>query len=309
MYIYFILIGYFSSYYFLKILIPFLKKNFLDLPNKRSLHKFPTPRGGGIIFPIQSIFIILISGDIVPLICLPLAIVGFIDDKFNLSSVFRFLVHFITSLLIIFFSPFLLDNLQDFGLLNLFIIPFLILTFIAFINFANFMDGIDGLVGSCFLVGFLFIGLENNPIIFIFVGTIAAFLKWNWNPAKIFMGDVGSTFLAAYFLTNLFKLNSLDDIAAIFLVLSPLSIDALFCVIRRYSYGHNIFLPHKLHLYQRLCQAGLSHSKVALIYFFSCLSIGIVYNLFGIYTLILNMLFLFVMALWLEKNIATNFKI
>ena len=123
------------------------------------------------------------------------------------------------------------------------------------------------------------------------------------------MGDVGSTFLAAYFLTNLFSLNSLEDITAIFLVLSPLSIDAFFCVIRRYSYGHNIFLPHKLHLYQRLCQAGLSHSKVALIYFFSCLSIGIVYNLFGIYTLILNMIILLAIGIWLEKNVATNFKV
>ena len=309
MYISFILIGYFTSYYFLKILIPFLKKNLLDFPNKRSLHKFPIPRGGGIIFPIQSIFIILLSGDIVPLICLPLAIVGFIDDKFNLSSVFRFSVQFITSLLIIFFSPLLLNNLQDFGLLNLLILPFLILTFTAFINFTNFMDGIDGLVGSCFLIGFLFIGLANNPILFIFVGTIAGFLKWNWNPANIFMGDVGSTFLAAYFLTNLFRLNSLEDIIAIFLVLSPLSMDALFCVIRRYNCGHNIFTPHKLHLYQRLCQAGLSHSKVTLIYFFSCLTIGLLYNLFGIYSLILVMIILLLMGLWLEKNIATNFKI
>ena len=309
MYITYSLIGYFSSYYFLKILIPFLKKNFLDLPNKRSLHDLPTPTGGGIIFPIQSIIIVLLTGNIFPLICLPLAIIGLLDDKYHLSSFFRFLVQFITSILIIFFSPFLIDNLQNLGFLKLLIIPFLILTFIAFINFINFMDGIDGLVGSCFLLVFVFIGLENNPIIFIFVGSIAGFLKLNWSPAKIFMGDVGSTFLAAYFLTNLFSLDSLEDITSIFITLAPLLMDAFFCVIRRYKCGQNIFKPHKLHLYQRLCQAGLSHSKVTIIYAFSCLGIATIYNIFGLYSLIVSIIVLTLFGLWLEKNVATIFKI
>lgn len=307
MFIIYLLFGYLFSYYFLKFLIPFFKRNFLDLPNKRSSHNKPIPRSGGIVFPIQSIFISLISGNLVPLICLPLALIGFLDDKYNLSSFLRFLIQILTSFLIIYMSPFSFNNFSSLGLLNFLLIPFLALTFTAFINFVNFMDGIDGLVGSCFLLGFLFIAFQNNPLIFIFVGTIAGFLKWNWNPAKIFMGDVGSTFLASYFLINLVNLNSLENIIAIFLTLSPLLIDAFYCILRRFFAGHNIFKPHKLHLYQRLCQAGMPHSKVTLIYSFGCLALGLVYNIFGINSLIGMILALIFVGYWLEKNIALSF--
>ena len=83
----------------------------------------------------------------------------------------------ITSSLIIYLSPFTFENIGDLGLSNLLIIPVLIFSFTAFINFINFMDGIDGLVGSCFLIGFLFMAFQNDPLIFIFVGTIAGFLN------------------------------------------------------------------------------------------------------------------------------------
>ena len=308
MYLILPIFGYLSAYYLIKILIPILKKYFLDLPNSRSSHEKPIPRGGGLIFPVQSIIISFISGDFLSLICLPLALIGFLDDRYNLSSFFRFLIQILTALLIIFYSPFLFDNLQNFGAINIIIIPFLILTFTGFINFINFMDGIDGLVASCFLFGFLFLGFENDPFIFIFVGTLGAFLKWNWNPAKVFMGDVGSTFLAAYFLINLLKINSLTNIISLFLILSPLTIDSFSCVVRRYFQGQNIFKPHKLHLYQRLCKSGLSHSKVTIIYASSSLSLGLIYNMFGIYSLVVMIMILVLFGLWLNKNIAAPFK-
>ena len=90
----FIVFVYLYSYYLLKILIPYLKKNLPDLPNDRSLHQFPIPRGGGVVFPIQSLIIALISGDLIPLICLPLGIIGFLDDKYNVSSFVRFYTNY-----------------------------------------------------------------------------------------------------------------------------------------------------------------------------------------------------------------------
>ena len=121
------------------------------------------------------------------------------------------------------------------------------------------------------------------------------------------MGDVGSTFLAAYFLINLLKTNYLTNIIPILLIISPLLMDAFYCVLRRLISGHNIFKPHKLHLYQRLCQGGMSHSKVTFIYAFGCLLLGLGYNIFGIYSLIGMILSLIFVGFWLEKNIAQRF--
>ncbi len=74
--------GFLSTYFLIKLFLPFFfNKNIIDIPDKRSSHRRPTPTGGGIVFPLQSIFISIISGDFFTLICIPLSIVGLIDDK------------------------------------------------------------------------------------------------------------------------------------------------------------------------------------------------------------------------------------
>ena len=305
----YIIYGFLSTYFFIKLSLPFFfKKNIIDIPDKRSSHKRPTPTGGGIVFPLQSIFVSVISGDFVTLICIPLSIVGLIDDKLNISSKIRFLVQILTASLMLYFYPDIVHNFKDIAISEIILIPFLIFCFTAFFNFINFMDGIDGLVGSCILFGFLFIGIKNDPLIFVIVGSILGFLRWNWNPAKIFMGDVGSTFLASYFLLSLIKSDNLNDSLGIFLILSPLTIDALICILKRFCYGENIFRPHKLHLYQRLFQAGLSHSKVSILYSSACLLLGITFNIFGIYYLLSTIVFLIIIGVFLDKKFAISFK-
>ncbi|WP_075506996.1 MraY family glycosyltransferase [Prochlorococcus marinus] len=310
MIIFYLIYGFFSTYYFLKIFIPFLKKRVIDIPNKRSLHSNPKPTGGGIVFVIQILIISFFSRDYFPLICLPLSIIGFLDDKFNLSSKIRFTFQIFTSCLIIYFTQITINSVNlDITLpLNFIVLLLIIFTLTAFINFVNFMDGIDGIVASSILPGFLFIAIKNNPIIFIIVGSLLGFLKWNWSPSKIFMGDVGSTFLASYYLLSLFRLDNLNNIIGFFFVLSPLIFDSTFCVLRRLKNNQNIFQPHKLHLYQRLCQAGLSHSQVSIIYSLSCLILCITYISFGLYFLSGMVFIIITLGFWLDRNYAVSFK-
>ena len=86
----YIIYGFLSTLYFIKLSLPFFEKNIIDVPDKRSSHKRPTPTGGGIVFPLQSIFISIISRDFLTLICIPLSVVGLIDDKLNFSPKIRF---------------------------------------------------------------------------------------------------------------------------------------------------------------------------------------------------------------------------
>ena len=121
------------------------------------------------------------------------------------------------------------------------------------------MDGIDGLIGGSFIIIFLtlffYLNYEKNLLFLVF--SLLAFVSLNWYPSKIFMGDIGSTFLAAITL-NLFFLN-VDFPQTLFpiTVLTPLIADSGTCLLRIY-FRLNPFKPHKMHLYQRLIQGGMS---------------------------------------------------
>ena len=120
------------------------------------------------------------------------------------------------------------------------------------------MDGIDGLVGGSLFVSILacciFLKIDQ-PYLFL-LGSLAAFITWNWHPAKIFMGDTGSTFLAAINIGLISLSNNLSDALGLTLILTPCLIDPFVCVIRRYFHNQNIFEAHSSHLYQRLKKVG-----------------------------------------------------
>ena len=86
------------------------------------------------------------------------------------------------------------------------------------------MDGSDGLVGGCMFILFLIINikLNFNASTIILLGSLATFVYWNWSPAKIFMGDTGSTFLGIYFIGNLLQFRNSQEILGLFLIASPL---------------------------------------------------------------------------------------
>ena len=126
-----------------RLLIPLLSRRLLDEPNARSSHRLPTPRGGGVAFVMVGSIAVAWLGSWLPLLCLPLALVGFLDDRHNLPAAMRYGVQVVTALVLVLISPW---HLPLIGLL-----PWLLLLIAgtAIINFTNFMDGLNGLAAGC----------------------------------------------------------------------------------------------------------------------------------------------------------------
>jgi UDP-N-acetylmuramyl pentapeptide phosphotransferase/UDP-N-acetylglucosamine-1-phosphate transferase len=148
------------------------------------------------------------------------------------------------------------------------LLPLVIVAVTAVINFTNFMDGLDGLVAGCMAVaiGALAIALAAPWPLWALVGSLLGFLLWNWSPAKVFMGDVGSTFLGAVFAGLVLQARSCPEALGLLLVATPLLGDACLCVPRRLLAGQRVFQAHRLHLFQRLHQAGWPHARVSSLY-------------------------------------------
>ena len=263
----------------LRLLIPHLRRRLIDQPNARSSHCNPTPRGGGIAFVTLSSMSSAIAqlgghglpASSLPLLAAPLAAVGLLDDRHNLPSSLRYGAQISTAALILGLSPLVKGFMPAFAAGNwllLFALALLLIAFTAVINFINFMDGLDGLVGGSMAVAIaaLSFSLAAPRPLWILVGALLGFLLWNWSPAKAFMGDVGSTFLGAVFAGLVLQASSWSDAFGYLLVATPLLGDACLCVPRRLLAGQRVFQAHRLHLFQRLNQAGWSHSRVSLAY-------------------------------------------
>ena len=300
------------SYFFTKKLLPFFNKNFVQKPNERSLHFKPTPSGGGIIFVILTILINCFQNNFYFLLFIPLSLVGFYDDKNDLNPCIRYIFQLLTvsSLILLSFKIGLLSNLpiEFSSIFYILIFIFLLIFGTATINFINFMDGIDGLVA-----GSSIIFLSTSQIIYSgnlipLIGSLIGFLILNWNPAKVFMGDVGSTFLGALIFGEIIINTNFKNNMALLLIISPLLADAFISVIRRLYNGQNIFKAHKLHLYQRLCRAGFSHRNISLIYIVSSLIISVTYLILGFNFMIIASCIILILGFLIDKKFALPFK-
>jgi len=302
------IVSFFLTLFLFKKVIPIMKQYILYRPNERSSHNIPKPSGGGIVFVIISVFLCLIFNYWVPLICLPLAILGFIDDIGHVPSSIRYVTQLITSFFLLTSSPFL-DNLSyDLSTLNIVLIHIFFLIFsTAIINFINFMDGIDGLVASCMSIIFLVICLTYNQLLLFLVTPLLGFLCFNWFPSKIFMGDVGSTYLGALFVGCLFNIQGFINQFSVTLVALPLLLDPLICVLRRIKTGDSFFLPHKLHLYQRLHQNGMSHATVSQMYLYVTIALAFSSLYLPMLYLILLSVLIILFGIYLEHNYAFPF--
>jgi len=126
------------------------------------------------------------------------------------------------------------------------------------------MDGLEGLVGGSCAVQLSFFALYlHQPCWWLLVAALIAFLWRNWPPAKIFMGDSGSTVLGGAVVQALLRAADARTMWWAGAVTAPLLGDAVFTLMRRLGRGENIFEAHKSHIYQRLNQAGWSHRRVA----------------------------------------------
>ena len=302
-----ILISLIFSWLIVKINLSIFSKYLLDKPNKRSSHLKPIPRGGGISFALVTMFYFLLLKQWNILIFLPLLIIGLLDDLIKVRSILRFTIQSFT-ILGIFYTQYIFKiSFFDNQYLNIISLIFLFLASVAIINFTNFMDGIDGLVAGCMIVIFTVISIKLDPNIFVIVGSLIGFLIWNWDPAKIFMGDIGSTYLGAFFVYSLTKITNLNDFLGILLVSYPLMADALICVLRRYFNGQNIFSAHNLHLYQRLIRSGWRHKSVSNLYILSTILIGFSYLYLNIFYSLLILSAISLGGIFLDKKIAYSF--
>ncbi len=269
-----IVISFLLTYVIFESSINLFNKYLLDKPNQRSSHIISKPRGGGIVFIfiffLFSIISIFINGfsfnSTLPFLFLPLIATSLIDDFYDISIKYRFASQIFTSSILV--INYLSRFDQQLFIYNAALFLLFLFFSVSVINFINFLDGIDGLITGSFLIFLIFLSLNYSFDfgLLSLIGGLAAFILFNWEPAKIFMGDVGSTFLGAVYLSLVFNQRSLINSFSIVLIFMPLFIDAITTLIRRIKNKQNIFSAHKLHLYQRLHQAGMSHSNVSLIY-------------------------------------------
>ena len=266
------------------------RRQILDIPNERSSHIRPTPRGGGL-----AIVVVVLVGWLVVLSLHPgswvgadllyvtgaalIAAVSWLDDLHSLSNRVRFGAHMLGAVLAIWaFGCWTNITLPIIGSLHLGLLG-LMLTFLWIVgltNAYNFMDGIDGIAGGQAVVaglGWAMLGyLTDQPLVGLMGVLLAAaslgFLGHNWPPARIFMGDVGSAFLGFTFAVLAVAAAQRDARFALvgILFVWPFVFDATFTFLRRLKNGENVFAAHRSHLYQRLVIVGYSHRFVTLLY-------------------------------------------
>jgi Fuc2NAc and GlcNAc transferase len=197
-----------------------------------------------------------------------LTLVGWIDDHGSMKVSVRLTVHLLCGLAI----AFLVNAIAPLpGLLNVAWLVWWAFWTVASINIVNFMDGVDGMVaGQGVVYGtFLSILLPSSPASsfgIILAAASLGFLVWNWAPAKMFMGDVGSGPLGLFFVIGGALAVNGARLALVFLPLFPLFLDALLTLILRYRRGDKLTHAHRSHLYQRLANGGWGHAPVSSIY-------------------------------------------
>ena len=262
-------------------LIPILRRrDLLDYPNERSSHFDPTPRGGGIAVTI-SILLAWIALHKVGLVASSfvsialgtslLALVSWIDDLRGLSPGMRLVAQGAAVTIGILVLPSTRSALEAWLGSTLFFVA-AGLVWIWWINLFNFMDGIDGLAVSeaaaiCSgLLLFALVGDGADPAAALLaagiIGAAIGFLVWNWSPARIFLGDVGSVplgYLSGFLLLDLASRGRWK--IALILPLYFLA-DATITLLRRLLAGERIWEPHRQHFYQQAVRNGLPHSAV-----------------------------------------------
>jgi UDP-N-acetylmuramyl pentapeptide phosphotransferase/UDP-N-acetylglucosamine-1-phosphate transferase len=268
-----------------------LARHWMDLPNDRSSHAAPTPIGGGLVIVVISlvafITISLYLGTEIlwgfATAGLLVAVISWLDDLYSVPFVWRLIVHFAAAVLLVnsngyFQSAGLSDSLTvTFGRLG----PAVTVLWVVWmINAYNFMDGIDGIAGvqavTAGVAWALVWSIYSQPPFFLYnlviVGACIGFLIHNWNPAKIFMGDVGSAFLGFTFASMPLLFKPVDQKASIFLPVAavlflwPFVFDSLLTLFRRTIRLEPLWKAHRQHLYQKLVIVGFSHASVAMGY-------------------------------------------
>ncbi|HOD17339.1 MAG TPA: MraY family glycosyltransferase [Candidatus Cloacimonadota bacterium] len=293
-----LLIAYIATVLLVPVNIRFSKKHeFISVPNERSIHKQPMPTAGGLSIGIVLVCLQIIIGlfnlsqefgkYLLALggISVVIIIVGMLDDRFHLRVRYKFLGQIIVAVLMFLAGYrvcYLTNPLGADFQLTWMSLPVTLIWFLITMNAINLIDGLDGLAAgiTCIVsvvlavIGFL----GHNPPVLVLtallLGTNLAFLKYNFFPAKIFMGDTGSLLLGlnigavATAGNATFKgITTMTLMVPVIALAIPL-LDTLLAVVRRSLRHESIFKADKSHLHHYLLRLGLSQSSIALLIYF-----------------------------------------
>lgn len=278
-------------------IVPFViafskEKGLVDEPNARKIHKIPVSRLGGVAIwsstMLTFLFLVFLSyypyGSLLSGILLGstlMFLLGLVDDVYNLDAKFKLFIQIAIATLVYLLGVKIETMINPFGgIIHLGHFSYIItlLWIVGISNAVNFIDGVDGLAGSVITVNSITLAIiavamvPPNPmsalIAFILAGSTLAFLTYNFNPAKIFMGDSGSLFagflLATLSVTGVMKSAALAIILP-FVVLAVPIIDITYSSLRRISKGKSPFVADAEHIHHKLLKAGFSQKKTVAI--------------------------------------------
>jgi UDP-GlcNAc:undecaprenyl-phosphate GlcNAc-1-phosphate transferase len=297
------------------ILTPLIRKislrfNYLDNPDKRKIHLKPTPTIGGISLFIAFNITVLLAMKLNSifwaefLMFLPglllggilIVILGMIHDIKNISAWSKLAGQIIVAV-VLFLNGNRIESITNpfGGQISLPLIFSLILTIIwiiSLINTINLIDGLDGLAAgltaiSAFSLFFIAVFRGDISAIFltiILIGSILGFLRYNFHPAKIFMGDTGSMFLG--FVLSIISIHGINKMATVVALIIPLIAfgipiyDTFVAIVRRIVMKQHVFRADRQHIHYRLLNLGITHRHVVLLLYFMGIYFGIIAYLF-----------------------------
>lgn len=255
-----------------------LSRQILDIPNHRSAHTLPVPRGGGVIFVLCFLAAMLYFSPAqmgIMIAALGIAAIGYYDDKYTLAAWKRLCGHVAMSLLVV--QSIGTPDLQ-FGIFmihaNIGTTIFAVVFLVWMLNLYNFMDGINGLASSeaiCVALGmsmvYQWLGIKDVLLLpLLLAATVSGFLVWNFPKAKLFMGDAGSGFLG--FVLGVWALQAAHIQPRLFwswvIFLGVFIVDATITLLTRIFKKQPIHIAHSTHAYQHTARRLQSHTPVTL---------------------------------------------
>ncbi len=269
------------------------KTGAMDAPDARKVHKGPMPRIGGLAIYCGFMAAILamlnfaeltqeVANGVIGLLLggTLIVIIGLIDDYKNLPAKVKLLGQILAACVVVYFDvriDVITDPFGDYLYLEYLAAPATVFWIVGLTNTVNLIDGLDGLAAGVSTIASVTIMLvalqEDVMIVALFTAALAGaalgFLRYNFNPAKIFMGDTGSMFLG-FILAGISVIGAVKCTATIALIVPILALglpimDTTFAIIRRYRGGVPIFKPDKGHLHHRLLDLGFSQRQAVLL--------------------------------------------
>ena len=265
----------------------------IDVPkDNRRMHKKPVPRLGGLAIFLGFIVSLLLFVPVdrqlqgILLGAVVIVVLGVVDDITPLRASFKFVVQIIAALIAVFHGVVVsvLSNPNVFSdnpywSLGWLSIPITVLWIVGITNSVNLIDGLDGLANgvstisalTMLVIALLVSEAQVALVMAALVGACVGFMPFNRNPAQMFMGDTGSTFLgyilATISIQGLFKYYAIISFAVPFLILGLPMFDTLFAIVRRLAHGQNPMAPDRGHIHHRLIDMGLNQKQaVAALY-------------------------------------------